>query len=248
MKYLILSDIHGNLEALEAVLLKLKAQSVEFDKCVVLGDLVGYGASPNEVTEKIREMEPVAAIRGNHDRVAAGLSDGRTFNRVARNAALWTRKQFSDNNREYIAKLPRGPVEMGELFHLVHGSPWDEDYYIFNWKDALLAFQRSDRQFVLFGHTHVPVIWTLDGDELSGEEIPDDHHERSFEKDARYLINPGSVGQPRDGNPKSSLAVLDTDKMNMQFFRIEYDIKSAQKKIREAGLDNFLAKRLAAGM
>ena len=248
MKHLVLSDIHGNLDALEAVLLKLKAQSVEFDKCVVLGDLVGYGANPNEVTEKIRKMESAEVIRGNHDRVAAGLSDGSGFNRVARNAALWTREQFTQENREYIAKLPRGPVEIDELFHLVHGSPWDEDYYIFNWKDALVAFQRSDRRFVLFGHTHVPVIWTLDGDKLNGEAIADDHYELSFEKNARYLINPGSVGQPRDGDPKSSLVVLDTDKMNVQFFRIEYDIKSAQKKIREAGLDSFLAKRLAAGM
>ena len=247
MKYLILSDIHGNMEALKSILLKLETESVEFDKCIVLGDLVGYGASPNEVTEQIRKLEPAATVRGNHDKVAVGLSDGRDFNPIARDAASWTREQLSRENRDYIAKLPHGPVEVGDSIRLVHGSPWDEDYYIFNWQEALMAFQSLDGQFAFFGHTHMPAIWSLNEDELNGEGISGDLYEHSLEKGARYLINPGSVGQPRDQNPKASMAVFDTDKMKITFFRIKYDIKEAQKKIRKSGLNSYLADRLAVG-
>jgi predicted phosphodiesterase len=248
MKYLILSDIHGNLEALKSVLQELESKSIEFDGCIILGDLVGYGADPNKVAKQIREMKPAASVRGNHDKAAAGLSDARDFNYAARNAALWTRKQLSAQNKEYIAKLPEGPVEVDKLFHIVHGSPWDEDYYIFNWREALFAFQRSDKQFIFFGHTHIPVIWSLDKDDLTGEGIPDEHYEQSLDGGNRYLINPGSVGQPRDRNPRASMAVLDTGEMKIQFFRVEYDVKKAQEKIRKAGLDGYLADRLAVGM
>jgi len=248
MKYLILSDIHGNMEALNSVLLELEAESIEFDKCVFLGDLVGYGASPNEVVERVKELEPVAAVRGNHDKVAIGLDDGRDFNQAAQRTALWTREQLSPENRDYIAKLPQGPVEIGDLFQLVHGSPWDEDYYILDWQEALTAFKKSEKRLILFGHTHVPVIWSFHGDELNGEAIPEDDYEISLEEGNRYLINPGSVGQPRDHNPKSGLAILDTAEMKIRFLRVKYRIKGAQKKISEAGLDNFLADRLAVGM
>ncbi len=248
MKYLILSDIHGNLEALQSVLHELKSEKIEFDECVVLGDLVGYGANPSEVTDKIKELKPKAIIRGNHDRVASGLEDAYDFNRAARKAILWTRSQLTAENRDYLVKLPQGPVEVGELFDIVHGSPWDEDHYIFEWQDALTAFQRSERKLIFFGHTHVPVIWTFNDAEIDGELIPDGRNERSLEEGKRYLINPGSVGQPRDRNPKASMAVFDTDEMKIRFHRVEYDIKSAQKKIRQAGLASFLADRLEEGI
>ena len=248
MKYLILSDIHGNMEALKSVLLEVEAESIKIDKTIILGDLIGYGASPNEVVDRVREMKPEAVVRGNHDKVASGVSDGRNFNYAAREAAFWTRKQLSMENTEYVAKLPKGPVEVGESIHIVHGSPWDEDYYILEWREALGAFQRSDKDLILFGHTHVPVIWSLDDDELNGDGIPDKEYEHSLEEGTRYLINPGSVGQPRDGNPKASFAALDTDKMKMKFFRVKYRVKNAQKKILDAGLDSYLADRLAIGM
>ena len=248
MKYLILSDIHGNLEALQSVLHELKSEDIKFDECVVLGDLVGYGASPNEVVDRVKELKPKTVIRGNHDKVAGGLEDGYDFNYAARKAALWTRAQLSSKNRDYIAELPQGPVTVGDSFDIVHGSPWDEDYYIFEWQEALTAFQRSEREFIFFGHTHMPVIWTFDNAELDGQLIPDGHNEYSLEENERYLINPGSIGQPRDRNPKASLAVFDTDEMKIHFRRVKYDIKSAQKRIRKAGLANFLADRLAEGI
>jgi predicted phosphodiesterase len=134
------------------------------------------------------------------------------------------------------------------LFDIVHGAPWDEDYYIFQWWQAQAALQRTEKQLTFFGHTHVPVIWTFgDDDELRGEAIPDKYYEYPLEENKRYLINPGSVGQPRDQNAKAALATLVTDEMRAQFFRIEYNMKGAQAKIRQAGLDRYLADRLAAG-
>jgi predicted phosphodiesterase len=245
MKYLILSDIHGNMEALQSALLEVN--SIKIDKYIILGDLVGYGASPNEVVDRVRRMNPVAAVRGNHDKAAAGLSNAHDFNYAARDAALWTRVELSPENRDYVAHLPQGPVEVDGLFDIIHGAPWDEDYYIFQWWQAQAAFQRSDKRLIFFGHTHVPVIWTLNDRELRGEAVPDEHCEYPLEESRRYLINPGSVGQPRDGNPKASLAILDSDVMEMQFFRIEYNVEGAQAKIRQAGLDRFLVDRLAVG-
>jgi predicted phosphodiesterase len=245
MKYLILSDIHGNLEALQSVLQKVK--DIKIDKYVCLGDLVGYGASPNEVVERVREMEPLVTIRGNHDRVSAGLSDGHDFNYAARDAALWTRRTLSAENKTYVADLTQGPVVVDDLFAICHGSPQDEDYYIFQWTQALPVLRRLDKQIAFFGHTHIPVIWSLNGDDLSGESPPGEPDQYSLAEDSIYLINPGSVGQPRDRNPKASVAVFDADEMKMQFFRVEYKIEAAQQKIVRAGLDGFLADRLAVG-
>jgi len=245
MKYLILSDIHGNLEALQASMLKVR--HIRFDKHIFLGDLVGYGANPNEVVNLVRKMDPIVAIRGNHDKVAVGISDGMDFNYVARDAALWTRSQLSSENREYVSELLQGPVEVDDLFDIVHGAPWDEEYYIFQWQQAHNAIQRSDRQITFFGHTHIPVIWALEDDTITGEAIFDGLSEYSLEENKKYLINPGSIGQPRDGNPKASLAIFDSDEMKMEFLRIDYNIKLAQEKIRQAELDDRLADRLAIG-
>ena len=246
MKYLILSDIHGNIEALNSALMEVC--SIRFDKYVVLGDLVGYGASPNEVVKRIRGLNPRLAIRGNHDKVAAGISDGRDFNYAARDAAIWTRRHLFPENREFISHLSEGPVQVDGLFEIAHGSPWDEDFYIFSERHALYALHRSAKSIIFFGHTHIPVIWSFDGNILEGEDITDDSYEYPLDKDKRYLINPGSVGQPRDGNSRSSQLIFDSGKMKLQFFRIEYDIQSAQSKILEAGLDERLADRLTAGI
>lgn len=246
MKYLILSDIHGNIDALNSALIEVN--SIKFDKYVVLGDLVSYGASPNEVVKRIIGLNPVIAIRGNHDKVAVGISDGRDFNYAARDAALWTRRKLLPENREYVSNLTKGPVEVDGLFEIVHGSPWDEEFYIFSHRHALNAFQHSDKKLIFFGHTHIPVIWSLGDDILEGEAVTNDQYEYSLEEGKRYLINPGSVGQPRDGNPKSSLAIFDSDEMKIQFLRIEYNIQNAQSKILQAGLDEYLADRLASGV
>lgn len=225
----------------------MEVNSIKADKYIILGDLVGYGASPNEVVNRIREMDPVVAIRGNHDKVAAGLSGGHDFNYAARDAAIWTRNFLSAENREYVSCLSRGPVDVDGLFDIVHGAPWDEDEYILQGRHVYSAFQHSDKGLIFFGHTHYPVIWILKGDKLTGEAVSGDRYEYSLKKDRRYLINPGSVGQPRDGNPKASMAILDSDKMKIQFFRMEYNIRGAQEKILRAELHEYLAERLAFG-
>ncbi len=245
MKYLILSDIHGNLEALESVLSQVESKKI--DKYVILGDLVGYGANPNEVVNLVKKMNPVVIIRGNHDRVVSESSHAYDFNYAARDAILWTQTELSSKNQKYVANLPQGPIEVDGIFDIVHGAPWDEDYYILQWRQAYAALQQSDKDLVFFGHTHVPVIWTLKDTTIGGEAISDGDYEYSLEKGKRYLINPGSVGQPRDHNPQASLVILDTSDMKVQFFRIDYNIEGAQAKIRRAGLDRFLADRLAAG-
>ena len=250
MIYLILSDIHSNVEALRSVLLEVI--SVHIDKYVILGDLVGYGASPNEVIRSVKKMAPAAVIRGNHDKVAAGLSSGSGFNYIARDAALWTQAKLSNENREYIADLPRGPVDIDGLFDIIHGSRYDEDYYILESSEALFEFRRSDRKLTFFGHTHIPVVWVFDDNEKTIKpEICeyDDYgkYECLLDRDKRYLINPGSVGQPRDIDPRASFAIYDTKDAKITFFRINYNIESAQQKIIRAGLDQFLAERLAIG-
>jgi len=250
MIYLLLSDIHSNIEALRSVL--LESISANIDKYIVLGDLVGYGASPNEVVRSIKKMNPSVIIRGNHDKVSAGLSSGYGFNQIARDAALWTQAKLTNEYREYIVNLPRGPVIVDGLFDIVHGSHYDEDYYILESSDALFEFKRSEIGLTFFGHTHIPIIWILNRRENTIEfnicEYDNNgKYDFFMEKGKSYLINPGSVGQPRDRDPRASFAVFDADNMKITFFRITYDIESSQQKILRAELDEFLAERLAIG-
>ncbi|MGQ9608105.1 MAG: metallophosphoesterase family protein [bacterium] len=250
MNYLILSDIHSNLEALQSVLLEVIYKKI--DKYIILGDLVGYGASPNEVIDIIRKKSPKIIIRGNHDKFAAGLESGADFNYIAHEAALWTQSVISPENKEFIANLSKGPIEVDNMFDIVHGSPWDENYYIFESHEALSAFNKSDKSIIFYGHTHIPIIWSFDENKKELEIIyikTDQSGKFSFSllNDKRYLINPGSVGQPRDYNNKSSFAIFDSDNMMIDFFRLNYDISEAQRKILFAGLNKFLAERLSIG-
>ncbi len=155
MRYLIISDIHANIEALTAV---LDAERT-WDHLLVLGDLVGYGAAPNEVVDRIRELDPVAIIRGNHDKASCGIEDGSNFNQVARLAALWTQETLTPSNRQYLKELPAGPEAIDEHVEICHGSPFDEDHYIFDGEDALRALGASGRPLCLFAHTHLPVVF-----------------------------------------------------------------------------------------
>ncbi len=152
MRYLVLSDVHANLEALEACLDDVKSRRIEF--VLVLGDVVGYGPNPNEVVERVRALEPVAVVRGNHDKVASGLESADGFNIVARAAARWTFEQLTPENRAWIAGLPNGPISVDHLVEICHGSPFDEDAYVFDELDALRALKSADRRLCLFGHTH----------------------------------------------------------------------------------------------
>ena len=245
VRYLILSDIHANLDALEAV---LAHASGAWDQVLVLGDLVGYGAEPNQVMDRVRELKPAAVIRGNHDKAACGIDDGSQFNHVARLAAAWTGEQLTDENRDYLRKLPIGPVQIDPTLEICHGAPFDEDHYIFDGADARLALQSATRPLCLFGHTHLPVMFRILGDALAGAPPdPDVETALPIEPDGQYLVNVGSVGQPRDGDPRAAYGILDESARELRLRRVAYPVEGAQRKILAAGLPASLANRLALG-
>jgi len=246
VRALVISDLHSNAEALRSVLAHVRRK--KFDHVVCLGDFVGYGAQPNQVLDTMRMFKGAKKvyIRGNHDRVAAGLDDAEGFNTAAKAAALWTREHLSPANRRFLRDLPLGPL-VKESVQFCHGSPHDEDEYVFNGHHAAAVFSGSDEKFILYGHTHMPVIFALDEHGyVEGAAIRGDATLR-LSRSHRYLINPGSVGQPRDRNPEASFIIFDTKALTVQFFRVPYDVKKTQASIRGAGLPRILADRLALG-
>jgi predicted phosphodiesterase len=247
MRYLILSDIHANLEALEAVL--AAAPPERFDRVLVLGDIVGYGADPNAVVDRVRALQPHATIRGNHDKVASGVQSAEGFNHAARFAALWTHDHLTPQNREFLGGLPVGPLVIDDLVEICHGSPDDEDEYIFEHVDAIEALRATTQQLCFFGHTHVALAYWLSQRDFDMIVVPDTESETRLhiEPDRRYLINPGSIGQPRDGDPRAAYATFDSETMDVVLYRVAYDVAAAQAKIAKAGLPEGLARRLALG-
>ena len=246
MRYLVLTDIHANLEALDACL--QDAASHGFDRTLVLGDLVGYGPDPNGVIERIKALKPVAIIRGNHDKVACGLEQPDGFNAVARRAALWTFEVLSPANRSWLAELPKGAIVVDEVIEICHGSPFDEDAYVFDELDAVRALKMSQRPLCLFGHTHYPVTFALSNDRVTtiGSAGALDGG-LAMQQGSKYLMNPGAVGQPRDGDPRAAYAIVDTSAQRVDTYRLMYDIATTQAKIMAAGLPEVLAQRLAVG-
>ena len=245
VRYLIISDIHANLEALDAVLEHAEGL---WDQSLVLGDLVGYGADPRPVIARVQALDPVAIIRGNHDKVACGIDDAREFNNVARIAAGWTAAQLSDDERDYLRALPKGPTEINDRVEICHGAPFDEDHYIFDAGDARRALIDATRALCLFGHTHLPVVFRRVDDAYSGgTPDPDSETVVKLQRGAKYLINPGSVGQPRDGDARAGYAILDDDTQELTMVRVPYPVEEAQAKILAAGLPPSLANRLALG-
>jgi predicted phosphodiesterase len=245
VRYLVISDIHANLDALEAVLAHADGK---WDRLLVLGDLVGYGAEPEAVVDRVRGLHPEAVIRGNHDKAACGIDDGSQFNTVARIAALWTGEQLSEDSLRYLRELPMGPVEIDALTEICHGTPFDEDHYIFDGSDAVMAFEATDRPVCLYGHTHLPAIFRKVDDHYEGAPPdPDREVVLPLQRGARYLVNVGSVGQPRDGDPRAGYGLLDSDARELRLYRIPYPVEEAQRKIMAAGLPASLANRLALG-
>src|SRR5882757_4882394 len=159
MRYLVLTDIHANLEALEECVADAVPRA--FDQTLVLGDLVGYGGDPNAVCERIQALKPAAIVRGNHDKVACGLEQAEGFNAVAKSAAKWTLEVLTPEHRDWLCALPEGPIDVDEVVEICHGSPFDEDAYIFDELDAVRALKASNRPLCLFGHTHWPVMFEL---------------------------------------------------------------------------------------
>lgn len=251
MRYLILSDIHGNWEALSAILHHVRRK--RFDRVLFLGDAVGYGASPNRVLEWLRTLSPPAlVVRGNHDRVCAGMEGAEYFNRHALEATVWTAKHLDERNTAYLRNLPEGPRAADQEVAICHGSPVDEDVYIFSGYDARPGFEALPQRVVFFGHTHVPSLFSLDerGEEAKMEItlLVGGRRTISIEDGFRYLINPGSVGQPRDRDPRAAYAIYDGAARKVYHYRVPYPAGRARKRILKAGLPAVLGDRLLHGV
>lgn len=246
MKTLVISDLHSNYQALRAVLSHVRRK--KFDRVACLGDFVGYGPHPNQVLDLLRQVRAQKFfVRGNHDRVAAGFDDGEGFNHVARAAALWTRDQLSKLNRQFLKSLPLGPRSDGKDVLICHGSPLDEDEYVFTEYDAYRIFRSFQQKLIFFGHTHLPVIFTLESPREITVTLVQGPVKIRLDPAKRYLVNPGSVGQPRDRNPLSSALIFDERDFTAQFFRVPYDIARTGNAILRAGLPRVLADRLRVG-
>jgi predicted phosphodiesterase len=246
MRYFVLTDIHANLEALEACVADADARG--YDAALVLGDLVGYGADPNAVIDRVQELQPLAIVRGNHDKVSCGIEQADGFNSVARSAAIWTLDVLTPPHRQWLASLPAGPHTVDDLVEICHGAPFDEDAYIFDELDALRALKVSSRPLCLFGHTHYPVTFELSAAafESTGPSSSAETH-LDLRNGSKYLVNPGSVGQPRDGDPRAAYAIIDVDQRAVDLIRLPYAVEEAQAKVVKAGLPEVLAQRLAMG-
>jgi predicted phosphodiesterase len=247
VRYLILSDMHANWEAFEVVL--RRARRKRFDAVLVLGDLVGYGAAPNQVVEAVRRLGPrLYTVRGNHDKVATGLDSGGNFNPSALAAAQWTAHRLTPANLRYVRELPQGPVQVEEGLAICHGSPLDEDTYVFSDVDAYEIFAGFALPVTFFGHTHIPSLFSLEGRRLGVRALRGASGRLVLHPEGRYLVNPGSIGQPRDRDPRASYMTYDSERRVVRWYRIPYPVERAQDRIRRAGLPNALADRLALGM
>lgn len=250
MRVLIISDIHANIYAFNACRAVFPARDAVWN----LGDLVGYGANPNEVVAGSRELGRIF-VRGNHDKACSGVSNLEGFNPIAALAALWTQKNLTSSNLDWLKALPKGPVAPARDLNVscVHGSPMDEDEYLINVHDAAEPLGRPTAPLTFFGHTHIQggffarngnmhAIRPSFGDPVKMQKI-----EFRMEQGTVYMINPGSIGQPRDGDPRAGFATYDSESAVVTFHRVPYDIAAAQKDIRDAGLPARLADRLAEG-
>lgn len=246
MRYLIFTDIHGNLEAFLAFL--KFSQKYKVDHYLFLGDSVGYGASPNEIIQKLRSLKPISTIRGNHDKAVCEIETVQTFNPIAASALHWSRENILKKNLTYIKKMKKGPIVINDEISICHGAPFDEDHYIFGEFDAAEAFLHFETPICFFGHTHFPFVYTEKDHFVEGTFLTGNSNEIKIEKGTRYLVNPGSVGQPRDRNPYSACSIYDSKSKKMKFFRFDYNIAEAQRKIVEANLPIALAERLGVGI
>ncbi len=250
MRYLLISDIHSNLEALQTVM----AAAPEHDYVLNLGDVVGYGASPNEVVDIVRDLKG-PAVRGNHDKACAGIGDTFGFNAVADRAVTWTAETLTRENLEWVRQLHRGPVDIPEYAggQIVHGSPMDEDDYLLSSAAAFEVFRDGHVPVTFYGHTHVQGGYIFRKGYVEtfrpkyGSVMEEETWELPLILESRYLINPGSIGQPRDGDWRAAFALFDSDAKKVTFHRVPYPVELAQHRILSAELPEYLAVRLRAG-
>jgi len=245
MRVLVLSDIHANLTALERVL--ADAAQTGYDVVWCLGDTVGYGPEPDECVDMVRRLSDLTVV-GNHDWAAVDKMDIDDFNPEARHAVVWTRKQLSPENWSWLRNLPGTPETKGE-FTLTHGSPkvpvWE---YIQSPDIARANLEYFTTPYCLVGHTHVPALYVWrEGDSNCREISPTPGQALSLGGGARIILNPGSVGQPRDKDARASYAILDTDRATWQVRRVSYQVETTQAHMRVAGLPDRLINRLSFG-
>ena len=243
MRYLVLSDLHANLQALDAVI--ADADAIGYDEVLLLGDLVGYGADPAAVIDRTLALEPILMIRGNHDKVCCGIESPLLFNDAARAAAEWTGSVLDASRLDVLRNLPKGPRQLNEHIEICHGAPFDEDHYVFDDQDASRAADAASRRICLFGHTHLPAVYATAQDPVVASDDMAD--ELTLPKSGPVLLNVGSVGQPRDGDPRAAYGLLDQARGTIRLRRVEYDIAGAQAAILNAGLPPWLAIRLERG-
>jgi predicted phosphodiesterase len=247
MRFFVLSDIHSNIEALEACI--QRAELAGYDAVYCCGDIVGYGPNPIEAIDAIRKLNAVT-IRGNHDRVAAGNDDASEFNPHARRAIFWTRSVLTDPYRNYLASLPVGPLAIDDAAQMVHGAITHEDDYIFTSSDAAQNLRLADKRMTFFGHSHFPAVFAND---INGNPVnPPTYEFDEFtavrcDSHQRFLINPGSVGQPRDGDSRASFLIWDQERGRLEFYRVEYPVEVTQAKMWEVRLPPYLIDRLSQG-
>ncbi len=239
--YLIISDIHANLAALEAVLVDAPA----FDEIWCLGDLVGYGPNPNECVERLQDF-PHVSLAGNHDWAALGILELSSFNTDARTANAWTQSELTPAVREYLSGLPTHTEQSG--FYLAHASPREPVWeYVLDANLAYTNFAHFSTSMCLVGHTHVPIIFELDEQQGRCETLIPPLSGPLELGPRRMIINPGSVGQPRDGDPRASYAILDVENMTWEFHRVVYPVEITQERMRARDLPRRLIKRLEMG-
>jgi diadenosine tetraphosphatase ApaH/serine/threonine PP2A family protein phosphatase len=242
MRIAVISDIHANLHALETVLTDIDRESVDEVWC--LGDVVGYGPKPNECCDLIRERAAIS-LCGNHDLASLGLLDIAEFSGDAATAARWTAGVLGDEQLAWLGSLrPLARRDGAELFHASPRDPvWE---YVLSEEVALFSLRATTEPLVLVGHTHVPLALALDGDQVDGGLAPGGITGELDER--RFLLNPGSVGQPRDGDPRAAWLLVDTAEGTAGFRRVAYAIEETQKEMRDAALPETLAGRLAHGL
>jgi predicted phosphodiesterase len=244
---LILSDIHANLPALKVVLRYARRRAVQ--RFVILGDLVGYGGQPNQVLDQVRLLRPRFLVRGNHDRACAFPGTDQFFSIPARMAAHWTREHLSREHLRFLQELPVGLQDVEGQYQIAHGAPEDEDGYLLHPRDALRAFEGFRGPLCFFGHTHLPGGYELDeGAQTLTVLTFEPGTGVQLRRDCRYLINPGSVGQPRDRDPRLSFMTFDPRHWRLKLHRMDYDIRGAMKAVLAAGLNTNLAERLKHGI
>jgi predicted phosphodiesterase len=237
----LISDIHGNIEALTAVCKDIESRGI--DRIFCLGDIVGYGCNPLECIEVVKERCEVI-LMGNHDQVAAGDFELEHYNNAAKTSAMWTREQLDDSATQFLMNLPM-EHRIGDIL-FVHSSPWqpEEWHYIMTREDAKIAFNSFTEQLCFYGHTHMPMIFCDADDGNIRQQIG---HDIFPDDEARYLVNIGSVGQPRDDDPRACYVSVNIEDKAIDLHRVEYDIVSAQRKMTDFNFPEILIERLAAG-